>query len=137
LSSDNRLSWRGIEPEDACPTCGGSGYRTYGNTSTWAGGMGGCAMTPDVCDACWGSGDISRPWMDLRRLKHNTIERIRIDAQTLLAKSAGAQYGVCKAAFRELVGELERLSNGRKKRPYFFYELCCSLANQLRQADDE
>lgn len=55
------LDWRGINPENACQECGGSGVKTYGSTSTWRGGIGGCAMTDDVCDKCWGSGSVN-PW---------------------------------------------------------------------------
>ena len=50
------LQWRGIEPGEECPQCSGSGYRVYGSTATWRGGVGGQTMTADVCDKCWGSG---------------------------------------------------------------------------------
>ena len=45
-----------------CAECGGSGYRLYASTATWRGGIGGQAMTTDVCDKCWGSGDATKPW---------------------------------------------------------------------------
>lgn len=60
------LAWRDIETP--CKRCGGSGIKTYANTATWRGGIGGSAMTMDVCDACWGSGDSSRKGADLRTL---------------------------------------------------------------------
>ena len=56
------LMWRGIEPDCACKTCGGSGTRAYGSTSTWRGGAGGMMITNGVCDKCWGSGEEGRPW---------------------------------------------------------------------------
>lgn len=56
------LLWRGIDPDDACPECGGAGAKTYPSTATWRGGCGGQAMTRDACDRCWGSGSASRPW---------------------------------------------------------------------------
>jgi hypothetical protein len=62
------LSWREIEPEDACPKCGGSGAVVYPSTTKWAGGIGGQMLTPGACDQCWGSGDLSRPGVDQRRL---------------------------------------------------------------------
>ncbi len=64
------LDWRGINPDydDVCPKCGGRGRRTYPSTATWHGGIGGQALTPDVCDECWGSGAINRRGADLRRL---------------------------------------------------------------------
>jgi hypothetical protein len=61
------LEWRGIDPRDACRECEGSGRKVYGSTALWRPGIGGAAMTPGPCDACWGSGDISHPGVDLRR----------------------------------------------------------------------
>ena len=72
---DDMLNWRGIEREagdEPCSKCSGSGVRVYGTTSTWRGGVGGCAITPDVCDQCWGSGVKDRPWTNLRQ-KHGRI----------------------------------------------------------------
>lgn len=64
------LSWRNIDDEDdACLKCGGSGTIVYGSTSTWRGGIGGCMITPDVCDTCWGSGRKSHPWPSWRALE--------------------------------------------------------------------
>ena len=61
---DYCMSWRGLdrEADKVCVKCGGSGQRLYSNTSTWRNIAGGQAMTRDVCDRCWGSGDESRPW---------------------------------------------------------------------------
>lgn len=64
------LQWRGIEKvEDVCPDCQGSGQKVYANTSTWRHGIGGQALTNGVCDTCWGSGDITNKWFDLRKVK--------------------------------------------------------------------
>lgn len=41
--------WRGINPQQACPSCCGTGIRNYPRTST-------------VCDRCWGGGDHEKPW---------------------------------------------------------------------------
>lgn len=59
------VGYRGIV--DACVRCGGWGVCTYGNTSTWRSGIGGNALTNDVCDRCWGSGDEKRPWPSRKR----------------------------------------------------------------------
>lgn len=57
------LEWRGIEPENACGDCLGSGYKAYGNTATYRrASIAGQAITNDVCDRCWGSGDRTKPW---------------------------------------------------------------------------
>ena len=70
LEKDTRerfLSWRRIE--EPCKKCGGSGERGYPNTTTWVGGCGGQAITSDVCDVCWGTGDTYRKGANLRDIK--------------------------------------------------------------------
>lgn len=58
------LEMRGIETP--CAQCGGTGTRSYANSSTWRGGAGGQSITHDVCDACWGTGDAHRTGANLR-----------------------------------------------------------------------
>lgn len=53
----------------ACPACGGEGERSYPDTSTWRGGVGGQAFTVGVCDRCWGTGRTDRRGADLRHLQ--------------------------------------------------------------------
>lgn len=53
-----------------CTACQGKGRRAYGSTATWRGGIGGQAITADVCDKCWGSGNTEQPGTDLRRLRN-------------------------------------------------------------------
>lgn len=57
---------RGVE--HPCKHCAGTGTQTYGNTSTWRGGVGGQALTTGPCDKCWGSGDAHRAWPSHRQL---------------------------------------------------------------------
>lgn len=54
-------------PAKPCTRCNGYGVRLYGNTSTWRHTIGGAAMTTDVCDLCWGSGDDRCPNEALRK----------------------------------------------------------------------
>ena len=63
------LSMRGIELGEQCTRCNGFGVIAYGSTSTWRGGIGGSAITNDVCNSCWGSGNKHRPWLNLKTLK--------------------------------------------------------------------
>ena len=63
---DDFLSARGVDTP--CKGCGGFGTKTYGDTSTWRRGIGGQALTIDVCDMCWGSGDAHRHWPSHRNL---------------------------------------------------------------------
>ncbi len=69
-----RLEWRGIDEGCECAECTGSGVKLYGDTSTWQRGIGGQAMTMDVCDHCWGSGDKDRPWPSRRTAKHHPTQ---------------------------------------------------------------
>jgi len=68
------LSWRGIDIP--CDKCQGSGRHSYASTSTWSGGVGGCMITGDVCDECWGTGDKYKHGVDLRamRSKYRALE---------------------------------------------------------------
>ena len=50
----------------ACDACDGSGQRAYPSTATWKGGIGGCAITTDVCDKCWGTGRKDKAGPNLR-----------------------------------------------------------------------
>ena len=55
------LEWRYVDAP--CKKCGGCGKAVYSDTTTWRHGViGGQALTVDVCDACWGSGDHAAPW---------------------------------------------------------------------------
>ena len=56
------VEWRGIDFDNVCTECSGSGYKVYGNTTTYHHGAGGQAITTSVCNTCWGSGDKYRPW---------------------------------------------------------------------------
>lgn len=70
LDLDRRLAY--YEPDmyvKRCSACHGRGRREYPDTSTWrGGGYAGQAITVDICDRCWGTGDEGRPGTDLRSL---------------------------------------------------------------------
>ena len=61
------LRRRGVEVP--CNKCHGLGTYTYPSTATWRGGIGGAAMTIDICDVCWGTGDAHRIGTDIRELE--------------------------------------------------------------------
>lgn len=65
--NERLMEWRGLEAERVCRKCGGSGKVAYGSTATWRGGIGGQAITVDVCDRCWGSGDSAKVWPSWRK----------------------------------------------------------------------
>ena len=65
---ERMLEWRNIEPENVCHECNGSGKKSYASTSTWCGEWGASAITIDVCNKCWGSGDNKNIWTNLRNL---------------------------------------------------------------------
>lgn len=55
--------------EPFCNGCGGIGRKAYGSTATFMGGIGGQAITEDLCDKCWGSGDELAPFANARQLR--------------------------------------------------------------------
>lgn len=59
-------SMRGVRTP--CGSCDGFGNKMYASTSTWRRGIGGQALTWDVCDSCWGSGDLFKRGANLRDL---------------------------------------------------------------------
>lgn len=65
--------------DDICPKCKGFGQIAYPSTSTWMGGIGGSAITNGVCDNCWGSGDITRKWANLKEIQN----KIKYQQQTI------------------------------------------------------
>jgi len=55
-------------PRRICSKCGGSGSFMYSNTATYRakpGTVAGQAFTEDVCNLCWGSGDMNNPGINL------------------------------------------------------------------------
>ena len=66
------LEWRNLTKEEVCVSCLGSGVKTYGNTTTWKGGIGGQALTNDICNDCWGTGSKINKGVNLKELDVNT-----------------------------------------------------------------
>lgn len=112
-AEDAALSWRGLDRETCCRTCGGTGSRAYPSTALWRGGIGGQSFTTGVCDACWGSGDRCQPWTDLRLLERTMDRKIAERAVDLLAQSAGAELCVLAPAVREVIAILRREGDRR------------------------
>lgn len=50
----------------ACGRCQGFGTQMYGSGSTYLGGIAGAVCTMDLCSKCWGSGDESRPFRNVK-----------------------------------------------------------------------
>lgn len=98
LDLEHRLIY--YEPDmyvQRCTVCHGRGRREYPDTSTWrGGGYAGQAITTDICDKCWGTGDEGRPGTDLRAMvqRHREYVDKAIDvavhtALTMAADSRG------------------------------------------------
>lgn len=131
------LKWRGVCTY--CTKCNGSGIRTYPSTATWRGGIGGAAMTRDVCDECWGSGDRDRPGVNLRAQRDSQEQEIATRAGELLSKAVMAHLTVTRPAIGALAVEMEWLSTATTKgtRPPLFREITRSLAATLRAMASE
>lgn len=90
---------RGIDHySSVCYTCQGQGVRVYCNTTTWHGGIGGQSMTSDVCDKCWGSGNIDRPWLS-HRSWDNALKRhgVPVKVELLRLSLCGTMEDVVEA----------------------------------------
>ncbi len=133
ITSDDafRLLCRIRDIETPCEVCHGFGARMYGSTSTWRGGMGGASMTTDVCDKCWGSGDATKPWTDLRKLRNEETTRVHQRAADLFAHRCGVEFKSLAPALQELVGELHKFERQRRPRPRDFDLVTRCLANLL------
>lgn len=118
--------------EEPCTRCNGTGSLLYSSTATWRGGMGGAAMTRDVCDRCWGSGDLARPWTDLRRLRNEENAQVARRAGEYLADRCGVRLRSLLPGLDELIAELDKFAMQRRKRPYGFTIAARSLAGALR-----
>lgn len=125
------LDRRDIYPEDVCTACSGYGVKQYSSTATWRGGVGGQAMSCDVCDACWGSGSATKTWLNLRTRRDQMDAEVNRRALTLLADVCMTNYATMTPSRFELAKELEKMAAGRKTRPPFFTELCTALAKVL------
>ena len=121
-----------------CARCQGWGTITYGSTALWRGGMGGATLTSGVCDLCWGSGDETRPWTDLRKLEAEEAERVNARAATLLDESMAKGFinkhtRGAQAALADLLDAAER----KRKLPagvdsLSWSALCRTLSKRLR-----
>lgn len=105
---------RGVE--DPCDDCAGLGVKSYGSCATWRGGASGQMITIDVCDRCWGSGDVYRPGADLRRLRDEEAQRVAAAAVDLLARSAGMSYGETFPVTAALIELLEAFAAALEQR---------------------
>lgn len=96
-----------------CKSCGGSGTRCYGSTSTWRGGIAGQAMTWGTCDTCWGSGRSDAPGVDLRaltqRLQAAETSRAVTASGLWLARKMGVTLDLLREQLPEVVAKLRGL----------------------------
>lgn len=102
------------EIQSACDRCLGTGVRAYGSTATWRGGIGGQSVTSDVCDACWGSGDSERPWLNLRLNAAERREWENEQCMSHFARIANLNLETMRAHFAEIAKLLEREERKRK-----------------------
>lgn len=116
------LRWRGVETP--CVACNGFGVRQYSSTATWRKGVGGSALAIDVCDVCWGSGDMHRHGADLRAMESEILSSKRAALYEAfvahIAKATGATLealgGPSRAAL-EMAAELITKESRRRNLP--------------------
>ena len=100
--------------DQPCGRCGGDGQRSYSNTATWRGGIGGAAITSDVCDGCWGTGDAANPGADLRAWEASRQRDVEVMAGEFLASSLGVGLTVLVGAQLAIADHLDALCRKRK-----------------------
>lgn len=131
-----RLRSRILGVDEPCKACGGLGRRMYGSTSTWRGGIGGQAMTIGLCDKCWGSGDATRPFTNIRNAFDEYRRQVDNANGELFAKRIGCGgLSDMKPAIDELCAILDDLSSPRKRkvRAQWFDMLCGVVSIQLKK----
>lgn len=104
--------WRGVD--DPCTKCQGAGVRSYSSTATWRGGMGGCMITTDVCDRCWGSGDEHRHGEDLRALYAAKKKWEEDQTFEYLTQRFGLNLRGFRARFKDVADFCGKQANRRK-----------------------
>lgn len=124
------MNYRGVC--DPCTRCRGTGVKTYASTSTWRGGMGGCAMTTGECDHCWGSGDEHMRWTDRRKELRERESQIALRSVTHLADMCGVQISSLRPSIEALCDALDVLASKRKLPTHRFDLVCSQLAKALR-----
>jgi hypothetical protein len=98
------LGARGIK--NTCSSCGGLGSKIYPSTTTYHGGVGGNITTLDICNRCWGSGDVLRPGINLILL--NSFLSAAAKARNQLLKLYEAQPGI-EWKDVDVIDDIERL----------------------------
>ena len=118
---DMVLLERGVEPGEHCLECCGLGRRTYPNTATWHGGIGGQVATMDVCCTCWGTGDRHVRGADLKAM-YETIAALRTrNTASIRSLTAEARRiktmlvtGVLDDRYRPPPGDRKRARSSKK-----------------------
>jgi hypothetical protein len=113
---EEMLMIRGIK--EPCKACSGLGVTAYGNTSTWHHGIGGQAVTSDICDECWGSGDKNKPWMNLKhaaKLTQDIKDRDEAISRAIKEMRHSAEHDFMGDEFHDVIKELEALNQPENK----------------------
>ena len=102
-----------------CTECHGSGRLLYGSTATWRGGIGGCSMTQDVCNVCWGTGCSERKGVDLRALADGEASRVSQRAMEIVSDRLGLKAECIRETVLAIAGEIEALGKSRRRTAEF------------------
>jgi len=99
-----------------CARCSGNGCYMYPNTATWRGGIGGQAITRDVCDECWGTGCQDRKGTDLRKLRDEAEKRVADRVTSLMTERLGLKANCIRETVLRLADDIEALGAKRTDR---------------------
>ncbi len=119
------LTYMGV----VCTTCNGVGSRVYPSTATWHGGVGGAAMTPGICDKCWGSGRTDKKGVNLRKMQSEMNVRRGEISLRWFEKAIGASFSKFQDAFPLIAQKLEKA----RWKDYWAADAAKVLATELKR----
>ena len=120
-------------PSPNCTRCGGKGRAQYSSGATYHGGAGTASMELDICDKCWGSGDETEPFDNLRERNERWQQRVAAAGIESITKSLGycvepfhlEQIAKCISA----LGRKRKLPDGAS--PFWWSMYCEMFASHL------
>lgn len=120
--------------KENCSRCGGKGRAHYSSGATYHGGAGTCSLAWDICDKCWGSGDETDPFDNLRERNERWKQRVAAAGLESICKQLGAyvepRHLEYIAEAIAALGRKRKLPDGAS--PFWWSMYCEGMASYLR-----
>ena len=115
----------------ACPRCKGKASIAYSNTATWRGGMGGAALTSDICNLCWGTGRSDKTGTDLKALLVYQDNQAREASLEWFKAKIGANFSSTRKQFPALADKLRKIKPSLKGQDFWLKYAANVIAETL------